>query len=61
MVMLVACVMAAAGYYGVQGWRTRSREFFLVFILVTLTSPVILLIVVSLARALFDYLIRRKS
>jgi hypothetical protein len=57
LLMLVASVMATAGYYYVRGMGGR-REYQAAFILVTLVAPVLLMVIVSIIRALLS--IRRR-
>lgn len=58
-VMLVASVMAAAGFYLARGIETgRQRQF--AFILLTLASPVLLIVVVSSVVHAINWLKRRQ-
>lgn len=57
--MLVCSVMAAAGYYFVQSLR-GGRQFQLVFILFTLASPLLLAVLISIARSVFVWRERRR-
>lgn len=52
MVMFVCSVMAAGGYYFVQYLR-GGRQSQLAFILFTLASPMLLMVVVSAMRAVY--------
>ena len=52
MVMFVCSVMAAGGYYFVQYLR-GGRQSQLAFILFTLASPMLLMVVVSLMRVVY--------
>jgi hypothetical protein len=52
LVMLVFCVMAAAGYYLVRALR-GERAFQVLFILFTVTAPLVLVVVISSLRALW--------
>ena len=59
LVTLVVCVMAAGGYYLGQALR-GGRPFQLVFILFTLASPLLVLVLVSVVRALLQRTRRRR-
>jgi hypothetical protein len=52
LVMLVFCVMAAAAYYFVRALR-GERTFQVLFILFTVTAPLLLVVVISSVRALW--------
>ena len=52
MVMFVCSVMAAGGYYFMQYLR-GGRQSQLAFILFTLASPMLLMVVISLMRAVY--------
>ena len=54
MMMFVFSVMAAAGYYFVQYLRS-GRQFQLAFILFTLASPMLLMVLISLMRAFYRW------
>ena len=58
LVMLVCCIMATGGSYFVRYLR-EGRQFQLAFILFTLASPLLLVVVISLFRALVAWLDRR--
>jgi hypothetical protein len=60
MVMLVLSVMAAAGSYLMRSLRHEGHYAQLVFILFTLSAPMLLLVVVSLLRAVWGWLNRRR-
>ncbi|NLF69839.1 MAG: hypothetical protein GX575_12385 [Candidatus Anammoximicrobium sp.] len=60
MVMLVCSVMAAAGSYFVRSALKPGGASLLVFILFTLVTPVVLMIVVSLTRQIALWLSRRR-
>ena len=57
--MLVFSVMAAAGSYMVRSLREEGRSAHLAFILFTLASPMLLLVVVSVVRQIIAWLNRR--
>jgi hypothetical protein len=59
LLMLVSSVMAAGGYYLVQALK-GGRQFQLVFILFTLASPLLIMVIVSLAYAFFGSRPRNK-
>ena len=59
LLMLVVSVMAAGGYYFVQTLR-GSRSYQLAFILFTIASPLLLLVVVSVAVAISRRTNRRR-
>ena len=56
--MLVFAVMASAGGYLVRALREGDRRYQLVFLLITLAAPLLLMVLVSLTRALVTW--RRK-
>lgn len=58
LVMLVACVMSAGGFYMVQGWRTgwSLRLRFLIFVV---SAPLIMVTLLSLFWSLFEKFRRR--
>jgi Na+/melibiose symporter-like transporter len=58
LVMLIASVMATAGFYFVRGMQGQ-REYQAAFILVTLIAPVLLVVIVSGLRAVLGG--RRRS
>ena len=58
LVTFVFSVMGAAGYYFVQS--IEGGDFRLGFILFTVASPLLLLVVVSCARAVFEWSQRRR-
>ncbi|MCL4205729.1 MAG: hypothetical protein MUF25_25665 [Pirellulaceae bacterium] len=53
--MLVFAVMASAGGYLVRALREGDRRYQLIFILMTLAAPMLLMVVVSLVRALVAF------
>lgn len=53
LLMLVVSVMAAGGYYLAQALR-GSRPYQFAFILFTLASPLLVMVFVSLTRAILD-------
>jgi len=59
LLMLVCCVMAAAGSYLVRALRsgTSVKAFFVIF---TLTAPIALLVILNLFRFVMDRLSRRE-
>ena len=57
--MIVFSVMAAAGYYFLQ-FLKGGRQFQLVFILFTLAAPLLLAVLISLARSVFLWRDRRR-
>jgi hypothetical protein len=59
MVMLVFCVMAAAGSYLVRSLQPGGRSGRLVFILFTVAAPMLLTVVVSLIWQILAWLNRR--
>jgi len=54
MVMFVLSYMAACGYYFMQFLR-GGRQSQLAFLLFTLASPMLLMIVISIMRAIYQY------
>jgi hypothetical protein len=56
--MLVFAVMASAGGYLVRALREGDRWYQLVFLLITLAAPLLLMVLVSLTRAVVTW--RRK-
>jgi ABC-type bacteriocin/lantibiotic exporter with double-glycine peptidase domain len=60
MLMLIVCVMAAAGSYFARALRDDSRPAHLVFLLMTLAAPMMLMIVVSILRQIFRGSRRRR-
>jgi hypothetical protein len=68
LVMLVCSVMSSAGYYLVRGNLARpgqsgpaSHHLQLVFLLITLASPLLLMVAFSLILQLSRYLSRRRG
>ena len=61
MIMLLFSVMAAAASYLVRGLRDGDRTAQLVFILMTLASPVLLMVLVSVARQIAKWTRRRNK
>lgn len=59
MVMMVCSVMAAAGSYLVRSLDQAGRFSHLVFILFTLSAPMLLMVVISVLRQVFAWLNRR--
>jgi hypothetical protein len=55
LVMLVACVMSAGGYYMVQGWQS-GWSLRLRFIIFVVAMPLILTTLLSLALSLVEKL-----
>jgi hypothetical protein len=60
MVMLVCCVMAAAGSYLVRNLQQGGHTGGLVFILFTLAAPMLLMVLVSVIRQVVAWLNRRR-
>lgn len=64
MLLLVASVMAGAGFYLVQSLLQTDKSQRIVtqfvFILMTLAGPMVLMLVVSLARSLFEWISRSR-
>jgi len=60
MVMFVCSVMATGGYYFMQYLR-GGRESQLAFILFTLASPMVLLVMVSVMRAVMVMMNKKKG
>ena len=61
MLMLVCSVMAAAGSYLVRSLNQAGKFPHLVFILFTLSAPMLLMVAVSILRQVFTWLDRRRS
>ncbi len=66
LVMLVCSVMSSAGYYLVRGNVARpgqagenGHSLQLVFLLITLASPLLLAVIISLLTSLTRYVARR--
>ncbi len=60
MVMLIACVMAAAGFYLVKAIRSGA-SFGAVSIVIAMAAPALLMVFVSLLRSLIRNMNRRKG
>ena len=58
LVMFIFSVMGSAGYYLARGLEGH-RGFQLAFVLFTLSAPLLLAVVVSLLRQLYDVLVAR--
>lgn len=54
LLMLVVSVMATAGYYLALALR-GGRPFQLAFVLFTLAAPLVVMVVVSIVRAILDW------
>jgi hypothetical protein len=50
--MLIFAVMASAGGYLVRALREGDRRYQLIFLLMTLAAPMLLMVLISLIRAL---------
>jgi hypothetical protein len=61
MLMLVCSVMAAAGSYLVRSLNQVGRSAHLVFILFTLSAPMLLMVAVSILRQVLRWLNRDRS
>ena len=59
LVMFIFSAMGSAGFYLVRGLE-GSRGFQLAFILFTLAAPVLLVVVVSLLRVVYDWINARR-
>ena len=53
-ITLIACAAAAATHYLVVGMWTGNRRPQLVFLLFSLAGPMLLMVIVSVARSLLD-------
>lgn len=60
MLMLILCVMAAAGSYFMRALRENDRTAQLAFLLITLAGPMLLMLFVGLFRAMMKGSKRRR-
>ena len=54
LVTLIGCTAAAGAHYLVEGLISGDRQSHFVFLLFTLATPALLLVVVSLVRSILD-------